>query len=1645
MSYSLHNPFLFSAFLDRRTFKNDEPSGNNDDNNDPSPSSTTTTPTFSSLTEASEAGYHGQAVNIAGKGLQKVEFADDNYNKAMADVSASVDNTPSNNTPSNNTPSNNSQPALSTSAQAQVGNVAQDENGNWYATVQIEGTNALGRDYSIDPKDNSQGPTFGANVSENIETLFPDEVEAAGGSSDYTGSITDTFKDTDVDSSGFDASTGTYTYEPVVENKTAAPTVEEVQSFSDTFAKNLAAGADTFEYNGNLYTTELASKVLPDVAASVPVDTNLLSSQEQALVDAYNAVPDSDESYTPDAATMAAVLKSQDKTSAIAEPLSVADQVAQYDGVDADALDEATTAANNAAAATALGSDDFSYTVLPTGSGGITGSDTGAGRNLDADLGVGGSSATVSAADLAAFQNEVGPIGRSYGDDAIEYGNIAAIPLDGGGNLLVNDSSDIYDKINADAAAAVDSRSVFEKAQDALFDDRDATSRAVSDAAGNLLNASGAVNPYGSALPDDNVVADLSGYANLSQEDFLSEAGSDVTPVTYNNAFGDEFTSKTGAALSDIIMEKAASSATDETVPSGYAGMSQNDFLEAAGSDVQVGKFYDAFGNEYDTNAAAAAADLAAQQAATPETGYGFTDYMGDLYKSVVGGGFETAAGKTSGVATGIDLLYNSGVFDQLGQGVMVNSSIPGLNAQVQEKLAENNALAAANPRSPTASRDYVADTVASLRAKGGEYAASVTPEMIKRIENAMPDMRPGKEGLDVLGRPYGTDLTATSLIAAGEAVDTLADIGIVAAGTATGMAPLAIGVVGATSFAEAGGAAADEVSQMIDQAAQLGQIKNADGSAVSAEQLAEVKRIAQGQAYAGAGGIAAVSDPLVAATLGAGKVPQAILKTPFMVQQLAKLGITTGSEFGSGYGEQVATNIAGQGAGVDVGTTEGATGSGLLEATGGVGAGTVSTGVDTAGKLLSRGPDQVIAEQRQAAVLDPSKSPTAGQIADSSVQSAYDSVITPAPEELLAITDQTETASESRITAAEELMRSQIDQTGMIKPDAIAKVADQLGLTLFEASEAGNRAIEGKMNDDADSLRARAEQSVIDTGGIPAELNAEINDLLSENPDVAASIVDDAFNRPFVSNTGQSRLQMASDMDAAPVVDTAAVSQPTVMDVSPAQQAINYGALQAQEAAYTAAKGATGDDAAAEAAGEAAYNNFLRNPSGLPEAPTEGIAPKVDTTSVGEASIAKVPASGIETVVAKSPDDIIAEQRAAAPVKTFTTAKGSTYDAFGDGTTVRDRAERGDGEVSGVQPRSQQTVFMTKESANEIGPLFQNTEIPTELVIDGDKAKLVHKEDFGPKKAGSDASATVTLSTEPEVGLQPVEIMDTSNDNSRNIHFGNEITEVSTVDADQAVTNKMDADNADTSVVETDDGVEVEIADDLFDAASKADQDVVTVNSDGTATVAVDPNAVATGTDLVVTDDKTTDVAVVDDKTTDVAVVDDKTTDVAVVDDKTTDVAVVDDKTTDVAVVDDKTTDVAVDPTVDLVTYTDVEDEPVEVEVDEPVVTADPVTVDPDVPDIFVPPMTSFNDDGEEEIECPEGYTMIETDAGPMCQKIITARSSIQRGGRFIRDQGRGYTGRVASLSSGSKGPGQKRKTRTTSRTERRRPTVRT
>ena len=133
------------------------------------------------------------------------------------------------------------------------------------------------------------------------------------------------------------------------------------------------------------------------------------------------------------------------------------------------------------------------------------------------------------------------------------------------------------------------------------------------------------------------------------------------------------------------------------------------------------------------------------------------------------------------------------------------------------------------------------------------------------------------------------------------------------------------------------------------------------------------------------------------------------------------------------------------------------------------------------------------------------------------------------------------------------------------------------------------------------------------------------------------------------------------------------------------------------------------------------------------------------------------------------------------------------------------------------------------------------------------------------------------------------------------------------------------------------------------------------------------------------------------------------------------------------------------VEPEVETTTTTEVEigpdlgddgeeEEEVEVEVDEPVVTEGPVTVDLDEDDTFVPVITSTDENGETITECPEGYTMVEGPDGPMCQKSVTATR--QRAGASTR----AYTGLAGNR--GRTGPGQRRKTTTT--TKRVRPTVR-
>ena len=72
---------IFSVLRDYRLFGNDDEGGGGGGGSDK---------TYNSLSEAAKDGQHGKAVNIKGKGLQKVEFADKSYNQRMATVSANA-------------------------------------------------------------------------------------------------------------------------------------------------------------------------------------------------------------------------------------------------------------------------------------------------------------------------------------------------------------------------------------------------------------------------------------------------------------------------------------------------------------------------------------------------------------------------------------------------------------------------------------------------------------------------------------------------------------------------------------------------------------------------------------------------------------------------------------------------------------------------------------------------------------------------------------------------------------------------------------------------------------------------------------------------------------------------------------------------------------------------------------------------------------------------------------------------------------------------------------------------------------------------------------------------------------------------------------------------------------------------------------------------------------------------------------------------------------------------------------------------------------------------------------------------------------------------------------------------------------------
>lgn len=150
----------------------------------------------------------------------------------------------------------------------------------------------------------------------------------------------------------------------------------------------------------------------------------------------------------------------------------------------------------------------------------------------------------------------------------------------------------------------------------------------------------------------------------------------------------------------------------------------------------------------------------------------------------------------------------------------------------------------------------------------------------------------------------------------------------------------------------------------------------------------------------------------------------------------------------------------------------------------------------------------------------------------------------------------------------------------------------------------------------------------------------------------------------------------------------------------------------------------------------------------------------------------------------------IKADSAIGAPVASFKTAKGSTYDYFADQTSTRNKAARPDvgheGD-SGPKKRSAVTVFATPDAANALA-LPQGASFRFNLDPVRQELRLLTRASDADDTVlpnipwGSSPTQIVKFTTTPEKGLIPIELWrGTGKDEARlnGVHFGNEIVEV--------------------------------------------------------------------------------------------------------------------------------------------------------------------------------------------------------------------------------------------------------------------------
>jgi hypothetical protein len=289
--------------------------------------------------------------------------------------------------------------------------------------------------------------------------------------------------------------------------------------------------------------------------------------------------------------------------------------------------------------------------------------------------------------------------------------------------------------------------------------------------------------------------------------------------------------------------------------------------------------------------------------------------------------------------------------------------------------------------------------------------------------------------------------------------------------------------------------------------------------------------------------------------------------------------------------------------------------------------------------------------------ILDPTLSPTSGEIANSSVETAYDidgsaidlsgfaqgPIVTPRADNNAQITDQTTMMEqEARLKSMSDgsaLLSEMILDDASLEQSAttgnVVELASKLELPMNDAIEVASEVSERAAREKADMLGLIASDEVSKSGSINADTLAEINSMLSE--EMAADVIEQAnagesLNGQtaldlFLENdintatakrqaidkisaaekaTADANAQLLSSMsgiELAPMAPEVNNAPPSVLsEISDQQAQQNYEAIQAQEQSYTQTLAETGDAMAAEAAGNAAYENAVAPKLNTPE-----------------------------------------------------------------------------------------------------------------------------------------------------------------------------------------------------------------------------------------------------------------------------------------------------------------------------------------------------------------------------------------------------------------------------------------------------------